>query len=320
MPSPNVSDPSIASIPTSVQPSLLRHTKKFNFAAAICVIVKDAEAHLEEFLDYHLLALNFQNIYVYDNSAKQDLAGWYQNSREDPVYKRVEVHYKTGRLSVQQEAYADCITQYGLGGPKHDYFALIDVDEFFVIQNDNYTEIRDVLQDYLVPFGGALVVNWMFVGSSNRTVYAPMPVTKRFQYRYSEPHPVIKSIVQTSDFEYSTNPHGSKLKNGIRVRNTVFPGSIQKLSRTGASDAARPSNVILLYHYRFLSQKEYIGKRCDRGNLQSAWCDKKQREIKSDARDHVFPQPGEVFDDKPWRLLKAAAPKYRMYDNFVDYT
>lgn len=158
-------------------------TTAYNFTVAICVMVKDAEAYLEEWLDYHLMGMKFQNIYLYDNSDLFELKQWYENTRSHPVYSNVEVlHYPGNSYIEEEEDYiqsiinADCVKRFGTdkNGPQHDYMAIIDIDEFVVPQQPRprpqhpapktYTEIRAILQDYLVPYGGALVLNWMLFG------------------------------------------------------------------------------------------------------------------------------------------------------------
>src|SRR6056300_851346 len=71
--------------------------QNYNFTAAVCVCVKDAEAYLEEFIDYHL-AMGFSNIYVYDDSPNFELQRWYQHTRDHPLYQAVEIlHFSNAR-------------------------------------------------------------------------------------------------------------------------------------------------------------------------------------------------------------------------------
>jgi hypothetical protein len=102
----------------------------YKFTVAICLVVSDGEAYFQEWVDYHLMAMNFENIYVYDNSKSFDLARWYNHTRQHPVYSRVEVHHRPGKGTddgkgryLQAGVYEDCIQQYGKSeeGPQHDY-------------------------------------------------------------------------------------------------------------------------------------------------------------------------------------------------------
>jgi hypothetical protein len=312
--------------------------QKYGFTAAICVCIKDAEAYFEEWVDFHL-AMEFSNIYIYDDSPTFELKNWYRNSRNHPIYSRVEITHYNRTLdededgdddgdTIQSFVYRDCVDRFGLAGPKHDYFAFIDVDEFLVLKTEKYSGILGVLQDYLVPYGGALTVNWMLVGSANKAVYSPLPVTKRFQYRDNKTTSVIKSIAKASDYVTHRNPHSVAVRysgdNEHNIHTTAYPGALHEEATgpTGASDGARPSDILLLYHYRYTSMKEYIFKRCVRGDVDRGdiWCSKDRKGIRNDkGPDHIQSFPGSVYDDTAWQFLKARVPKYQMYDEFEDF-
>jgi uncharacterized protein YycO len=139
------------------------------------------------------------------------------------------------------------------------------VDEFLVPQTPKYIDIHGILTQYLVPYGGALVSNWMLFGTANRTVYSPIPVTKRFQYRDAEPHHVVKSIVKASDFVESRNPHAVRVIHPQNVHTSEHPGAIQANvynddDKTKASSWVKASEVLLVHHYRYTSNKEYFLK------------------------------------------------------------
>ena len=278
--------------------------------------------------------MKFQQIFIYDNSDSFDLKGWYENTRNHPVYSMVEVIHSPGngwveekQAYMQRVIYRDCIERFGTdpAGPQHDYLALIDMDEFLVLQDDKYQDIRGVLQDYLVPYGGALIVNWMLFGTSNHTVYAPIPVTKRFQFRDNMTHYYVKSIVKSTDWRSMRNPHAVNVRNGTFVRTTKYPGALQ--TNTGPTkrkfqDFDCPSNVLLLYHYRYLSAKEYIVKRCLRGDINvehKRWCNEDEGlTLETDIPPHAKPRPGDVFDDKAWKFLIATNPRYHVFEHWQD--
>jgi hypothetical protein len=104
--------------------------KKYNFTVAICLVVSDGENYFQEWVDYHLQAMKFENIYVYDNSKFFDLQRWYNNTRNHPIYSRVSIKHRPGPGYIEKEdrylqsaVYEDCIEQYGKSkdGPHHDY-------------------------------------------------------------------------------------------------------------------------------------------------------------------------------------------------------
>jgi len=319
----------------------------YNFTIGICAIVRDMEAYLDEWLDYHLVAMNIENIYLYDHSPQFYLKTWYENTRSHPIYHRVHVTHwglKKG-LGVQVDAYKDCILRFGRKEDtthtttKMDYLALIDADEF-LMPKQKYTSIHGVVKDYLEPYGGALVANWIMFGSANKTFYKPIPVLKRFQYREAAPDVVIKTIVKASDFSrVRHNPHAVHVQPGKLVRTTRFKGAIQReqfqnVSKTGASSkdaAASPSSPLRLYHYRYLSGKEYDDKSCIRGEVTGRPKCNEETEKSYTLKEleeygmpfHFAATPGTVFDDSAWKLLCDRVPKYRVFDDEIswgDYT
>ena len=319
-------------------PNPTERQKEYDFTTAICLVVKDGELYFEEWIEYHILAMKFDAIYIYDDSPTFELQHWFQNTRNHTTFSKVHViHYNrtldevngvAEEKNVQKFVYRDCVNLFGIAGPKHDYFAFFDIDEFLVLpgypDKNKYTDIRGVLQDYLVPYGGALTVNWMMIGSSNKKVASPLPLTKRFQLRSNQTHNVIKSIVKATDFVASRNPHAVTVKNNAEIHTTKFPGAKHKEAKgqTGASDHDYPSNILLLYHYRYTSQKEYIYKRCmrkdvDRGGI---WCDKNGNSVRGKGTpEHIQSTPGDVFDDTAWRFLTDRVPKYKLYNHFDDF-
>ncbi|KAL7538831.1 hypothetical protein ACHAXR_008824 [Thalassiosira sp. AJA248-18] len=335
----------------SSHPPILRdNIINYNFTIGICAIVKDSEAYLTEWIDYHLSAMNIQSIFIYDNSKEFDLQVWYTNTRSHPLYNRVEVlHLPDVSNKRQRKAYTDCVGRFGRGwnvsstdqmfntNEGMDYLAFIDIDEYLVPQG-NYTSVHGVIHDYLEPYtGGSLTVNWMLFGSANKSIYSPIPVLKRFQYRDETPHPVIKSILKVSDFHSMSSPHAVNTLYGYR-RTTSYPGA--KLDgnpnnkggqKPPTNDPKLPSKALLLYHYRYTSAKEYHYKKCIRretdGIKGCSYVSGKLMTVKeleeAGKPSHIALRTGSVFDDSAWRILVERVPKYGMFDDgvtWVDYT
>jgi hypothetical protein len=275
----------------------------YNFTVGLCVIVKDEEPYLMEWLDYQLLALEFDNVYIFDNSPNHDLEHWYVNSRTHPVYARVHVIHKPGVTNVQRFAYIHCVNGFGkqthheddaaqveveltkeYGTPKHDYMAMLDVDEFIVLKQHvslatmNATSlgpvqalsssntkqppvdrIHDVIENVWrtpphMAGRGCLIMNWMLVGSSHKTAYSPLPVLKRFQYRQDRiAHYMIKSMVYAPDFDQMLNPHALALKRNpkesagtaAKVQTWTMAGTKAQLGESGAAMVSTQQNDAL---------------------------------------------------------------------------
>jgi hypothetical protein len=370
----------------------------YNFTVGVCCIAKDAEPYLEEWLDYQLLALEFDAVMLYDNSDEFVLQHWYARTRDHPVYRKVKVFHFPGLNGgrIQRKVYTHCFDTFGnkkgreekvneteapltptsqeppipitnatkshqahlrrslqninnytssisaasasatsntSTSTRFDYLALIDVDEFIVLKQheslkgmnvtslgpvhnqstDGTIAIVDRIHDLIETvwrqppaFGrGALVLNWMLVGYSQKTLYTPLPVLKRFQHRAPSADETIKSIVHMPDVDDLINPHAVALKRpaqywAMDVVHTGQPAQFKNNAKasvqgytyerymnvthhsinadsnsTNYDEMAPYSDTALLYHIRYTSLEEYRQKRCERKevNGQIKGCD-----------------------------------------------
>lgn len=113
------------------------------------------------------------------------------------------------------------------------------------------------------------------------------------------------------------SPHSVHVDENSTTLEPSTPGARAKLSKTGASNGNIPSKVALLYHYRFMSDKEQIFKQCHRGNVDDVnhGCDEKTGTISvKGLKPHLRPRVGTRFNDKAWKFLTKKVAKYRIYD------
>jgi Glycosyl transferase family 2 len=270
--------------------------------AALCTQVYKTDAYLDEWVDYNL-GLGFHAIYLYDNSPNHCLKAWGAKRRlaGDNVHT---VHNPgSGR---QLNSFHSCVKTFG---PNHTYLAFFDVDEFLVLFR--HDTVTDLLLDHLPE--GALTINSQIFGTANRTLYAPIPVTKRFQYRLDAIDARVKSVLKVSDYGGKfNNAHSVRLSDAVGNRNWRDTGGPSvRYSETGASHPSRPGDVALLYHYRTLSAEEWRYKSCERGHVS----------LKVKECNANIPAPvGSVFDDRAWQTLIRNVPRYRVFDNWDDYS
>jgi hypothetical protein len=193
-----------------------------NFSAplsSLCAIVKDAERYLDEWIDYHF-GLGFHTIYLIDNSEKHELLQW-QNKRRNAGYS-VRVIPKPG-TNRQMYGYHMCVSEFR---EEHEYMAFFDVDEFLVLKK--HENVDDFLKEHLPK--GALAISWYIFGSGNTTMYAPLPVTKRFMMRDGtsakdrhEKWNNVKSILKLKDYGgFPSSPHSMKTNRRTTGSNTAW--------------------------------------------------------------------------------------------------
>eukprot|EP00581_Thalassiosira_minuscula_P016395 CAMPEP_0183716150 /NCGR_PEP_ID=MMETSP0737-20130205/10159_1 /TAXON_ID=385413 /ORGANISM="Thalassiosira miniscula, Strain CCMP1093" /LENGTH=425 /DNA_ID=CAMNT_0025945369 /DNA_START=99 /DNA_END=1376 /DNA_ORIENTATION=+ len=279
-------------------------------STALCGIVKDAEPYLDEWVDYHF-GLGFHTIYLIDNSKEHELQKW-QNKRRDLGYS-VRVMPKPGTHR-QMYGYHMCAAEHK---GDHTYMAFFDVDEFMVLKK--HETINEFLTMHLPK--GALAISWFIFGAGYTSMYAPLPVTKRFTYRdgveKSERHKQwgnVKSIVKTSDYGgYPQSPHSMKTNRKTAGTDkawldTTGGGDFDKI---GAVNSNRPVDVAVIHHYKYLSPKEFYWKSCVRKTVDD--------QFKDCGSGYTTPYKGKIHDDSAWQMLKKNVPKYAMYDAFEDF-
>lgn len=263
----------------------------------LCAIVKDGERYLDEWVDYNF-AIGFHELYIYDNSDDNDLKQWGEQSRQEGRKVHI-VHYP--EKGVQRFAYDDCTETFG---NRSNYLAYFDDDEFLVLKKHH--NVAELVHDHLP--NGSLAIHWRIFGTSNHTLYSPLPVTKRFQYRLDQTQPKIKSIVRVQDYGYARNPHSFELREGTYQRDTSGATEFSLLKKTlGAESSRLTDDVAVLHHYKYKSEKEYVLKSCVRmAQAGNRWnCGE-------------TPPVGNVFDDMAWQFLKSCVPKYAVFDEWAD--
>jgi hypothetical protein len=156
-----------------------------NSTATLCLIVKDPQLYLEEWVDYHF-ALGFTGLHIFDNSPSFNLQDW---GKDKSYAGRINVthHVPKSMYDQQTTAYVECIRE--AASNNISWVADFDVDEFLVLRR--HESVLSLMEDHCPWPCGQLSINWITFGSSNRTHYAPVPVTRRF-YEHSGVHKIIK--------------------------------------------------------------------------------------------------------------------------------
>lgn len=282
--------------------------------ALMCAIVKDEEAYIDEWVDYHY-ALGFDKIRIYDNSDLNEMK-FYGKKKGDHVDV---IHYPgaapAAECELQRTVYRDCARKAVEEGV-YTWAAFFDVDEFLVLKK--HEDVHDMLEEHLQR--GALAINWYFFEpTQNDVLYSPLPVTKRFMHRTNRSD-IIKSIVKLSDFDLGKTDrcyvHNFPLKGGVLhgFNGETFPGI---WNREGTEDVA------MLHHYKKKSYKEYVRKRlrgrADKDNstlVKDDIADAQRLFEDALASGHNSTEIEKelVFDDSAWQILKKNVPEYAVFD------
>ena len=119
---------------------------------AICLICKDENKYLQEWIDYHK-SLGFNHFFIYDNNSKIPISETIVNQSDCTV-----IIWKEDQLGKQNKAYFDCCKK----NKQFDWIFFIDTDEFLILKK------HKTVQEFLSKYKGFLAVglNWICYTSS----------------------------------------------------------------------------------------------------------------------------------------------------------
>jgi Glycosyl transferase family 2 len=278
--------------------------------AALCAIVFSEEAYLDEWLDYNL-ALGFTDIFLYDNSDTFELEKYVRAQTDSRLHV---VHFPGPAM--QMEAYLDCAKTVAARNQRQPmvrhtpWAAFFDLDEFLVLRQ--HTNVVEFLSKHCPT--GQLGINWYMFSTANETLYRPLPVTKRFQYREANINQHVKSIVRLEDMNMDMAPHShfAYMKELDQHKDTNGNRIGDEVGQPGPFNPDGPTDVAVLHHYVTKSLKEYVDKTMrGRADIKDAAASLNRPVL---FKERKGLDPGTVFDDSAWQLLKLNVPKYAIYD------
>ncbi|MEI6290552.1 MAG: glycosyltransferase family 92 protein [Chloroflexota bacterium] len=223
---------------------------------SLCLICKDENDYLPEWLDYHLL-LGVDRFYIYDNDSRVPI----QETLPEYIARgRVIVNKISGR-AMQLAAYDHCLQTYG---EQSTWIGFIDTDEFLVPKT--CLDLKEFLKEY-EPYAG-LAVSSLFFGSNG---HQTRPETGQLSAYTKSTHEtfvensLVKSIVQPVKVKFPMTPHDFVYKTGEKCVNENF-------QRVDTQHFPFNNKKIQLNHY-FCRSTEELTKKLERGRGDSgeAW-------------------------------------------------
>jgi len=292
---------------------------KHNETVAICLIVRNETIYMDEWVDFHI-ALGFAPIFVYDNADVPDLELQAWHERRIDIQKYVHIFHMP-LFPVQGHAYEQCLRQ---DAANNTFAAMIDIDEFVVLKK--HDNVVDFMVEHCDVECGEISLNWNPMGTSNEIQYSRVPVTKRnIHIHTSEPYhramfKVVKVIVRpTYVADYMDWSHTVMLKRGhwIDTSGTILPRIISTARCCIPYEhPTGPTDVGVIYHYKYKSDEEYYIKSCVRGDSllprgQMTKCGHMRN-------GGNYPRNGSDFDDGAWKQLTRQVPKYAIFDKMTN--
>ena len=246
---------------------------------AVCVIVKNEDFYLREWVAYHA-RLGVEHFYIYDNGSARNQARCLEGFEAD---RFTFISWPGDEMQIP--AYNHCLTHFG---PKNRWLAFIDVDEFICPLEDD--DIRALLGEY-EDYAG-LAVPWLMFGSSGHLGRPEGLTIENFQEtlpeEYDGRHNVVKCIMDPARTKSAIDPH--------RFEPEVGQWVVSEDHRPipfGGCRALRHCAKVQLNHYFYRSQEEFEAKlergRADRADKAAEY---PYQMFYTQARDAVIPNHG----------------------------
>ena len=223
---------------------------------SLCIICKDENEYLAEWLDYHILA-GVERFYIYDNESRISL----RETLDSYVEKGWAVVVDIAGKGVQLHAYDHCLQTFG---PQTRWLGFIDTDEFLVPKTT--PDLKELLKTFEDHAG--LAVSSLFFGSNGHTqrpTAGQIASYTRRTHATFQGNVLIKSIVQPQFVLQPTSPHDFAF-----VENAVCVNEDRQV--VDGMKSPNHSQHIHLNHYFCRSESEIALKMArGRGDTGTSW-------------------------------------------------
>ncbi len=261
---------------------------------SLCLIAKDEDEYLQEWIDYHIL-IGVDRFYIYDNESKNPI----RELLKDYIHLGWAIVHEIQGTAVQINAYQHCIENYG---KNTQWMGFIDADEFIVL-NDGI-DLKNFLSG--VEKYGGLALSSVFFGPGHHVRHPVGGQIINYQMRPPltvEDNQFVKCIVQPDKVTFANSPHTYYFQypyfcvnsQGFRVDEQKFPVCFE---------------TIQLNHY-FTRSAEHINKKLNR--LGGAG-----RKLKVSNFNRIT-QPKQIEDQQIFRFLENILNEKQLENKFEQF-
>lgn len=138
---------------------------------AVCLIVKEENRYLDEFIDHYLNIIKIDHIFIYDHN---NIDGEHIKDYGNNV---TVVNFRGYKKPCQYIAYKDCYEKYNTD---YDYIMFIDADEFLYIPETG-NDIHKFLELDKFKDIDCILINWQTIGDAGKIYYEDKPLKERFK-------------------------------------------------------------------------------------------------------------------------------------------
>lgn len=237
-----------------------KYENRRNVTLAMCLLVKDEERDIIEWIEYHK-SIGVTNIIVIDNNSTTPVAKTilkYIHSGFVIGYHYYVYSRNPSNPSNQLHLFNLCIRYYA---KRFTHMGFLDVDEFIVLKAPQKGNVIHVLERYR-EFGG-LTMNWVLYGSNGYIDRPEGGVLSNYRDCTRNCH--VKSIVNTAHLTgVSEDSHHFLYKQGFYAVDSTKKKVLDAYNPSSENCFAPPTHlfeVIYINHYVTKSLEDFMRKQ-----------------------------------------------------------
>lgn len=146
--------------------------KPFQYECSVCMIIKDDNEYLEEWLRWHI-GQGVEHFYIYDHGSREPIAQFMAGMPEKIREKVTVIPFGGRHRFAQHDAYNHCLRHYRT---QSKWIGFIDSDEMVRVKDG--TPLPQFLKRY-EPYAG-LFIGWITYNANGQAKKAPGGVRERF--------------------------------------------------------------------------------------------------------------------------------------------
>ena len=216
------------------------------------------EKNMREWVAHHLL-LGFDEIYIFDHKSIIPLTGQFDNfniEKQKVFVRRNDDNGKVKDIFIKKAVTTSKLIMA-------DWMLYLDADEFFVINNNDIKNVKELLQKY--PFADSVSFNWLIFGTNFHKNEPTGFIIDNYTRSEEKLNDHLKTFIRPNSF-LAPNPHRSEIINpdkafhgsGINL-NRVRP--IYKENKHYINPISYSNSLAYIAHYYVQSEETYFNRK-----------------------------------------------------------
>ena len=144
----------------------------FKYYCSICLIIRDENEYLKEWLDWHITA-GVEHFYIYDHGSKYPVNDFIKTLGVEYSDKITVTAWCGSHSNAQPNAYNDCLKRFA---HESRWIGFVDTDEQVRVKSGR--SLPDFLRDY-ESYAGLFMV-WLTYGANGQRYKSSLPLRQRF--------------------------------------------------------------------------------------------------------------------------------------------